>query len=160
MQQGKAKELAEPRLENQGRLQIAGHSRHYPFEAVAGIPDQWQSFVPLIHRISGDRNPVTYGVIYNGADDSFDYLTGVELPAGREAPENVVRLTLSPQSYLVFEHPGHVAEVRDTCNSIWSDWLPASGRTVLEAPWFERYGESFDPQTGTGGLEIWIPVAD
>ena len=57
MQQGKAKELAEPRLKNQGRLQIAGHSRHYPFEAVAGIPDQWQSFVPLIHRISGDRKP-------------------------------------------------------------------------------------------------------
>ena len=31
---------------------------------------------------------------------------------------------------------------------------------VVEAPWFEYYGESFDPQTGTGGLEIWIPVAD
>lgn len=160
MQQGKANQLAEPRTEKRDRMQIAGISRHYPFEAVAGIPDQWQSFVPLIPRLSNGAEPVTYGVIYNGADDSFDYLTGIELPLGREAPENVVRLTLSQQTYLVFDHPGHVAEVRDTCNRIWSDWLPAAGTTVLEAPWFERYGKSFDPQTGAGGLEIWIPVSD
>ena len=35
-------------------------------------------------------------------------------------------------------------------------------RLVLQEPvarWFERYGEAFDPRTGEGGLEIWIPVA-
>ena len=29
-----------------------------------------------------------------------------------------------------------------------SDWLPESGTTVVEAPWFERYGDEFNPQTG------------
>ncbi len=26
-------------------------------------------------------------------------------------------------------------------------------------PFFERYGETFDPRTGTAGIEIWIPVS-
>jgi hypothetical protein len=31
---------------------------------------------------------------------------------------------------------------------------------VADAPNFERYGESFDPVTGNGGLEIWVPVKE
>ncbi|MEQ8861669.1 MAG: AraC family transcriptional regulator [Pseudomonadales bacterium] len=150
--------LKEPRFEDTGRLTIAGISRHYPFERVAEIPEQWQSFVPLMARLTRSPKPVTYGVIYNSGHDSFDYLTGVELPKGDAAPENVVRLDLAPQRYAVFAHAGHVAAVRETCEAIWADWLPASGRQVIEAPWFERYGDAFDPQTGEGGLEIWIPV--
>jgi AraC family transcriptional regulator len=26
------------------------------------------------------------------------------------------------------------------------------------APMLERYGDAFDPRTGNGGLEIWVPV--
>ena len=159
MQQGNSPDLVEPRFERLETLHIAGISRHYPFEAVAGIPDQWQSFLPLIPRLTDDTDPVTYGVIYNGGDDSFDYLAGVELPRGKTTPETAVCLTLSPQAYLVFHHPGHVATLRETCSAIWSVWLPAAGRTAVEAPWFERYGEAFDPRTGEGGLEIWIPVS-
>jgi AraC family transcriptional regulator len=29
---------------------------------------------------------------------------------------------------------------------------------VADAPNFERYEETFDPATGNGGLEIWVPV--
>ena len=29
-----------------------------------------------------------------------------------------------------------------------------------DAPNFERYDEKFDPSTGDGGLEIWIPVKE
>lgn len=159
MQQGNPADLAEPKMERLETLRIAGISRHYPFEAMAGIPDQWQSFLPLIPRLADDTDPVTYGVIYNGGDDSFHYLTGVEVPPDRSTPETTVCLTLSPQVYLVFHHSGHVATLRETCSVIWSDWLPASGRTAVEAPWFERYGEAFDPRTGEGGLEIWIPVS-
>jgi predicted transcriptional regulator YdeE len=31
-------------------------------------------------------------------------------------------------------------------------------KRLQSAPDFECYGESFDPQKGTGGVEIWIPV--
>jgi len=53
-----------------------------------------------------------------------------------------------------------VAKLRETCDAIWSDWLPSSDKTVVEAPWFERYGEQFNAVTGSGGLEVWIPVSD
>lgn len=158
MQPSRTVSLAEPRFEEAGKLAITGLSRHYGFEEVAEIPDQWQSLGLLISRLTAEVQPTTYGVIYNGSDDSFDYLTGVEISKAETAPENVVRLDIAPQRYAVFEHPGHVAHVRETCDAIWSDWLPSSDLTVVEAPWFERYGKAFDPLTGAGGLEIWIPI--
>ena len=39
-------------------------------------------------------------------------------------------------------------------------WLPESGLCMANAPNFERYDEKFDPLTGDGGLEIWIPVKE
>ncbi|WP_227699737.1 GyrI-like domain-containing protein [Raoultella ornithinolytica] len=41
---------------------------------------------------------------------------------------------------------------------MWSKWLPESGHEAADAANFERYGAEFDPRTGTGGLEIWIPL--
>ena len=160
MEQNKAKNLEEPSFEQLGTVTLCGISRFYSFDKVAGLPDQWQSFAPLIHQVTRKPQPVTYGAIYNGEDDSFDYLTAVELPEGTQPPQNMVCLKLLQQTYAVFHHPGHVASLRETCAAIWSDWLPASGKKAVDAPWFERYGSKFDPMTGAGGLEVWIPVSD
>ena len=150
-------ELEPPRQAQLGPLRIAGLSRHYQFDQVAQIPDQWQSFAPLMPQASQQPNPKTYGVIFHATDDGFDYLSGVELT--QELTSNhLVQLDLKPQKYLVFWHAGHVSSLHATCHVIWSEWLPASSYAPLEAPWFERYGDSFDPVSGNGGLEIWIPV--
>jgi AraC family transcriptional regulator len=42
-------------------------------------------------------------------------------------------------------------------------WLPESGHEIVrgtaDAPnFFERYSEEFDPRTGMGGMEVWIPI--
>jgi AraC family transcriptional regulator len=37
---------------------------------------------------------------------------------------------------------------------------PALGLNAADAPSFERYDENFDPTSGNGGLEIWVPVRD
>jgi AraC family transcriptional regulator len=29
---------------------------------------------------------------------------------------------------------------------------------VIDAPFFERYDERFDPRTGMGDVEIWVPI--
>lgn len=160
MEQSKATTLATPRFEKLHDLTVVGISRYYPFEKVGEIPDQWQSFAPMIPQVASGGLPATYGVIYNGGDDSFDYLSGVELPAGIQAPKGMVSLNVPAQSYAVFWHAGHVATLRETCDAIWSDWLPSSDKAVVEAPWFERYGDQFNPTTGSGGLEVWIPISD
>jgi len=40
-------------------------------------------------------------------------------------------------------------------NSLFqAGWAPAN------APVIERHSPSFDPETGDGGLSLWIPLAD
>ena len=48
--------------------------------------------------------------------------------------------------------------MRRTWNPIWNTWLPAWGHVPADAPNFERYDEKFDPVSGMGGLEIWLPL--
>ncbi len=159
MQQSDVVTLEEARFEDSQGVSLVGLSHRYTYERLADISDQWQTFAPLIAQITTAPKPVTYGVIYNSGEESFDYLSGVELPFGAQIPANMVRLDLPAQTYAVFQHRGHVATVRETCHAIWVDWLPQSGKQAPQLPWFERYGEQFDPQTGAGGLEVWIPIA-
>jgi AraC family transcriptional regulator len=75
----------------------------------------------------------------------------------------VHRPEIPANEYAVFAHDGHVSVLRNTFDSAVNDWLPASdfemGRTGNGEPYvLERYGEKFDPMTGTGDIEIWIPV--
>ncbi|HEY4210934.1 MAG TPA: GyrI-like domain-containing protein [Steroidobacteraceae bacterium] len=67
-------------------------------------------------------------------------------------------MRLAAQRYAVFAHRDHVSQIRRTWNTIWTQWLPASGHAVADAPHFECYPETFDSRTGTGGLEIWVPL--
>ena len=68
-------------------------------------------------------------------------------------------MRIPEQRYAVFTHTEHVSTIRRTVNAIWNQWLPASGLKAADAPNFERYDEKFDPATGNGGLEIWVPVS-
>jgi AraC family transcriptional regulator len=72
-------------------------------------------------------------------------------------------VSIPTQKYAVFSHREHVSKLSNTVGTILSKWLPQSGYEVAhvgaDAPdFFERYGEDFDPQTGTGGMEVWIPI--
>jgi len=58
----------------------------------------------------------------------------------------------------VFTHKGHVGDVHHTWTTIWNRWFPDSGKQHADAPDFERYGPEFDPRTGLGGFEIWVPI--
>ena len=60
--------------------------------------------------------------------------------------------------YAVFTHKGHVAGVRATFAAIFQKWIPESGLRVANTPNFERYGREFNPMTGLGGFEIWVPI--
>ena len=102
---------------------------------------------------------VAYGVCCNGDDaGNFDYIAGVEVADFSDLPREFGRVRIPEQRYAVFTHAEHISTIRRTVNTIWNHWLPASGMKVADAPNFERYDEKFDPATGNGGLEIWIPV--
>lgn len=152
-------QLEAPRFEIGKTLLIAGIGQHYTSETSSGIPAQWQKIVPYLGNISGQVGSTTYGVICQTDDaGNTEYICGVEVSDFSKVQPELRRLRIPEQHYAVFAHKDHVSTMRQTWNSIWNKWLPESGYLVAEAPEFEKYGKEFDPRSGNGGFEIWIPV--
>jgi AraC family transcriptional regulator len=152
-------DLEEPRFETGRALLIAGLGARYTCETNQGIPAQWQRFGPHIGNIPGQVGDVSYGVCCNyDDDDSFEYVTGVEVSNFGDVPNGFSTIRIPAQKYAVFSHREHVSAMRRTVNTIWSGWLPESGYRVADAPNFERYDHRFDPRTGQGVVEIWVPI--
>jgi len=151
--------LAQPRFETSKAFLVAGVGERYSCETSGGIPGQWQRFHERSQDIPGRVGAVAYGVCCNGDDaGNFDYIAGVEVTDFSDLPREFSRIRIAQARYAIFSHREHVSTVRRTVNTIWNHWLPASGLTVVDAPNFERYDATFDPLTGNGGFEIWIPV--
>ncbi len=151
--------LAPPRFVDGKTMLIAGLSERYNQEASAKIPAQWQRFAPYLGHIPKQIGRATYGIICNGDDaGNSDYICGVEVSDFANAPKELARLRIPEQKYAVFFHGGHVSTILQVWHTIWNKWLPDSGNKTAEGPEFERYDERFNPATGEGGFEIWIPI--
>ena len=154
--------LEPPRFVTAKPLLVAGLGERITHEnGGAGIPGQWQRFQQSAGNIPGRIGHVSYGVCCNGDDaGNFDYIAGVEVADFSELPRRFGRIRIPEQRYAVFTHTDHVASIRRTVSTIWNQWLPASSLKAADAPNFERYDEKFDPMTGNGGFEIWVPVKE
>jgi AraC family transcriptional regulator len=152
-------DLAEPRIEDGQELLVAGLGARYTFATNQAIPHQWQRFAPYIGNLANQDGPDTYGVCCN-ADDagSFEYIAGVRVTEFGSLPEGFATVRISAQRYAIFRHPGHVSMLRRTHYTIWNKWLAESDTRFTDGPSFERYYEDFNPQTGLGTIEIWMPI--
>jgi len=156
--------LKEPRIENGKALLIAGLRRRYTAETMNRIPDQWTDFIPHVGNVPGDIHSVTYGLSFLGRGAvGIEYLSGVEVSNCGSISNEFSCVRIPAQRYAVFTHREHVSRLWETCNAIQTQWFPDSGhepvRPTGDAPdFFERYSESFDPNTGTGGIEVWVPI--
>nr|WP_255714191.1 AraC family transcriptional regulator [Pelagibacterium xiamenense] len=156
----KSIDLPEPRRERTEGLTIVGLARRYKYLDVGGIPAQWTEFQAYEGTL-GERSGLWYGLCdsFDEAEGTFRYTSGVRVDDPGDVPEALTVIRLPAQSYLAFTHKGHISELRHTMNAIWSDYMPnsaeeADGGQAL----FELYSEAFDPVSGHGGLEIWIPI--
>ena len=153
--------LEPPRFEKGKTLLIAGLSERYTSETAAGIPAQWQRFVPYLGHILGQVGRATYGVLCNSDDaGNTEYISGVEVSDFARIPKELACMRIPEQRYAVFTQREHVSTIRRTWFTIFNQALPAAGLKPAGGPEFERYGEQFNPETGAGGFEIWIPVRD
>src|SRR6476646_322126 len=153
--------LQAPRFQTGKAFLVAGVGERYTCESSAAIPGQWQRFHQAVENIPGRVGKVAYGVCCNGDDaGNFDYIAGVEVSDFSDLPREFSRVRIPEQRYVVFGHTEHISTIRRTVMAIWNHWLPQSDLKVADAPNFERYDEKFDPATGNGGLEIWVPVKE
>jgi AraC family transcriptional regulator len=154
--------LKAPRFETGRPFLVSGIAERCTHEnSGAGIPNLWHQFHRTIDHIPARIGPAAYGVCCNGDDaGNFDYVAGVEVADFSDLPREFARVRIPEARYAVFTHAEHISTIRRTINTIWNHWLPASGMKAADAPSFERYDENFDPATGNGGLEVWVPVRE
>jgi AraC family transcriptional regulator len=157
--------LAPRRITDAAEFAVAGLHARFTNETCADIPALWQRFAPSIGRIPGQTGSVAYGICFarERGDDAFDYLAGVEVAGAGPSAAPLTRVVIPAQRWAVFAHDEHVSRIRDTVHRIFAEWLPGSGHVAADAPGqptlLERYGDTFNPATGFGGIEIWIPLA-
>jgi len=150
--------LEPTRFEERGPYYVAGLKEHYTNETMDNIPRLWDGFGPYIGKLPGQIGQATYGVCFNNDARGFDYLAGVEVSSQSGLPKEFHYLRISAHNYAVFSHREPVSTIRKTIEGIDKEWLPNSGYKPAGAPaFFERY-ENFDPKTGKGDIEIWLPV--
>jgi AraC family transcriptional regulator len=156
-------QLEPPRFEDGKAFILAGLSEHFSPENRKNLPGLWQCFAPHIGNITGQVGRVAYGLCFNAdSPEGMDYMAAVEVSNTAGLPPEFAIASIPAQKYAVFSHHGHVSKLYETLSAI-DKWLPGSGLQVSrensELPcFFERYSEEFNPQTGMGGMEVWLPI--
>jgi AraC family transcriptional regulator len=154
-------ELEPPRFENGKAMLIAGLRGHFTTATWAGIPAQWQRLASY-GSIPGQVGPVRYGLCFLRSE-GIDYLCGVEVSGLAGLPSEFTQVNIPAQKYAVFVHREHVSKLQNTMEAIEQSWFPGLDHEIARptrgAPdFFERYGEGFDPRSGMGDIEVWIPI--
>jgi AraC family transcriptional regulator len=98
--------------------------------------------------------------VVKASGDEFVYVAALPVSQVSDVPEGMVVCNIPKATYALFTHKGAIADIRLTVEYIWGTWVPKSGRELADSPDFELYDERFDPETGTGEVDIYVPVKD
>ena len=160
----KTARLADPVLREEGPFLLAGIREFRTFEERAGIPGQWQRFSPHIGQTPGQIGRGAYGACFvpSSGEEGFDYMPAVAVRSLDDLPEGLSGARLPRRRYAIFRHDDHVSTIGATCAAIYNDWQPKTDLKVGEGPLMllEHYDETFNPVTGRGGIEVWIPLQE
>ena len=153
-------DVAAAEIKERDAFRVVGLGTRCTFEDTSAIPPLWQSFNEREKDVPGAVGGAAYGVCYDTDEaGSFRYVAGVETTEVTDVPSGMESVSVPASRYAVFTHSGHVADLPKTVYTIWNKALPDAGLEPRKAPDFERYDSRFDPSTGRGVVEIWIPIA-
>lgn len=153
-----------PRFVDLPPLLIAGMREPLNEQSAQTIPLLWQKFAPSIGLIPHQRGAVAYGLCVHSSESSnghYYYMAGCEVSEFGSLPAELSPLIVPAHKYAVFAHEAHVSSIKDTIDYAFDKWLPNAEykHNSQSIHFFERYGENFNPQTGFGDIEIWLPLA-
>ncbi len=153
--------LETPRFEDGAPLLIAGLRGHFTDANWHEIPAQWQRLAAY-GSIPAPAGRIHYGLCFN-LSNGIDYLCGVEVSTAANLAAEFTSVSIPAQRYVVFPYHDHVSKLHQLLDTIGRKWFPSSGYEAAQpaagAPnFFERYGKGFDPHTGKGDIEVWIPI--
>jgi AraC family transcriptional regulator len=151
-----------PQLRTLGRLKLAGLPMLCSYNETIQIPAHWQRFMSAFYEdIPRKLDQMPIGMCEPPDDDGcFKYVCAAQVEAFGETTDRLAYVEVEARTYAVYAHDGHVSTIFDTYSEIWNEALPALARRVANGPVLEFHRDDFDPATGLGGLEIWIPLED
>jgi AraC family transcriptional regulator len=155
-------DLPAPRIETLDAFTIAGLGADFAPGKAAGIPALWQKFNDYFGHIPAQTDKTAFGLCTMlPGKPGFHYVAGARVAKSDDLPAEFETIHLPAQTWAIFQHQGHVNGIPATVDAAFRIWLPTSGRTVGSFPdMLEFYGADFDPETGLGRVEIWLPLAD
>jgi AraC family transcriptional regulator len=144
-------------------MHVVGLGDSFTPATIPTIPALWARFVPRIGEIAGRKGSATYGLCRANLPDGqgglrFEYTAAVEVERPAAPPKGFVAFTVPATTYAVFTHEGHNSKIGATFDAIHGGALAAAGLTQTEGYEFERYDERWDARTGTGPVDIFVPV--
>jgi AraC family transcriptional regulator len=156
-------QLETPRIETSQPLQLLGLEQNYNSKTRTEIPKQWTRFAPHIPALSGKKMGKAYGVVLAGSNpDSINYFCGVEASENVNASTDFTRVSIPAHRFAKFSHHDHVSKLHETEMEIMDNWVAEHCDQVARDQnvpvMVEYYGPGFNPQTGMGDIEVWIPV--
>jgi AraC family transcriptional regulator len=158
---GSSAQLEPPRYVSGKPMLVVGLSERHSFDTVKDIAAQWQSFMSIYGQIPDKTESIPIGVVTNlDEDGNFEYVCGAEVAKFSMIPRTMVKLQVPAQNYAVFAHRDHVSTIGATYSAILNHWLTEHNRRLADGAVVERYLETFDPRTGFGGIEIWMPLEE
>ncbi len=156
-------QFSDPRIEQSGPLLVAGLRAPLDEQSAEKIPQLWQQLVSCWDDIPQRVGPADYGLCIHLQGREYYYMAACAVWDFTGLPEKFSPFIIPSQTYAIFEHRGSVSSICNTIDFAFDQWLPQSGyqhQATQENAlhFFERYGEKFDPSTGTGDIEIWLPL--
>lgn len=159
MTQNMITDLAPPQIQDRPAFRVTGLGIDSTVEDTSNIPPLWQSLARAFQTNDIDPNICTYGVCTDTNDvGNFRYVAGLEPKRDFSAPKGFETVDIPANTYAVFTHKGHIADIGKSTYTLWNKSLPEAGLTAKFAPSFERYDSRFDPVSGRGEVEIWVPI--
>ena len=157
-------EVMEPRIVRKPAFHVIGMSGRF-IAMSSKIPELWGRFAPRIHEVPHRRGAHTLGLCLDADPDAagevtFTYVACVEAESTADVPAGMIVLTVPASTYAVLTHRGHLSRLPDMVRYVWGRWLPASRYRHVPTPDFEFYDpERWDPATGEGEIDLYVPVA-
>jgi AraC family transcriptional regulator len=160
MDNSKTVDLDAPRFETRDSFHVVGMTVTCKFGHPEAIPGLWDQFNAREDDVDAIANTPAYGVCHaSDQDGCFDYTAGRQTDKNAAVPDGMQKISIPAGKYAVFVHKGHIADFGDTVQTVWNTALAEHNLTTRQAPDFELYDSRFNPETGRGEVEIWIPVA-
>ncbi|MCM5682454.1 AraC family transcriptional regulator [Schlegelella sp. S2-27] len=155
----RSESLAPPGLHEAPPQWFVGMVGRFSLGELQAIPALWQRFSQQWQCIEGgvDRVPLGYGGPID-EEGRFEYGCVVQVLPQATTPRGFERRRQPAARYAVFHHTGHVTTLRGSYRAILDEALPSLGLTRAPLACLERHRASFDPATGEGGVDLWIPV--